>query len=52
MLEARIWAGIHFRNSCNVGAVQGMKISSYLLDNFLLPLRGHHHNDDDDHDED
>ena len=52
VLEARIWAGIHFRNSCNVGAEQGMKISSYVLDNFLLPLRAHHHDDDDDHDED
>jgi len=29
-----------------------MKISSYLLDNFLVPLRGHHHDEDDDHDED
>jgi hypothetical protein len=52
VVEARIWAGIHFRNSCNVGAEQGMKISSYLLENFLLPLRGHHHDDDDEHDED
>ena len=54
VLEARIWAGIHFRNSCNVGAEQGMKISSYLLDNFLLPQSRHHHghDDDDDHDED
>ena len=40
--EARIWAGIHFRNSCNVGAEQGLKISRYVLENFLLPL------DDDD----
>jgi len=30
--------GHSFRNSCNVGRA-GMKISSYLLDNFLLPLR-------------
>jgi hypothetical protein len=52
VLEARIWAGIHFRNSCNVGAEQGMKISNYVLENFLLPLRGHHHHDDDDEDDD
>lgn len=45
VIEARIWAGIHFRNSCNVGAAQGMKISSYVLENFLVPL-----DDDDDHD--
>ena len=36
--EARIWAGIHFRNSCNVGSTQGLMISSYILENFLLPL--------------
>lgn len=42
--EARIWAGIHFRNSCNVGAEQGLKISDYIRANFLLPLEN---NDDD-----
>jgi hypothetical protein len=40
-MEARIWAGIHYRFSCNVGAAQGMKISSYVLDNFMRPLRKH-----------
>ena len=44
--EARIWAGIHYRNSCNVGAAQGMKISHYVLENFLRPL-----DDDDDGDD-
>ena len=43
VLEARIWAGIHFRNSCNVGAKQGLKLSKYVLENFLLPR----HDDDD-----
>jgi len=38
VIEARIWAGIHFRNSCNVGAEQGLKLSRYVLENFLLPL--------------
>ena len=42
-MEARIWAGIHYRFSCDVGMEQGLKISSYVLDNFLLPL----HEDDD-----
>lgn len=45
VIEARIWAGIHYRNSCNVGAAQGMKLSSYVLENFLVPL-----DDDDDQD--
>ena len=31
VLEARIWGGIHFRNSCNVGAEQGMKISNSTI---------------------
>jgi len=40
VIEARIWAGIHFRNSCNVGAEQGLKLSSYVVHNFLVPLAG------------
>jgi hypothetical protein len=36
--EARIWAGIHYRNSCNVGNAIGVQIADYVLDNFLLPL--------------
>ena len=37
--EARIWAGIHFRNSCDVGAEQGLNLSAYILENALQPLR-------------
>jgi len=36
--EARIWAGIHYRNSCNVGEAVGLAIADYVLDHFLLPL--------------
>jgi hypothetical protein len=36
--EARIWAGIHYRNSCNVGGAVGVAIADYVLDNLLLPL--------------
>jgi hypothetical protein len=36
--EARIWAGIHSRNSCNVGEAKGIALADYVLDNFLLPL--------------
>ena len=51
VIEARIWAGIHYRNSCNVGAEQGMKLSSYVLENFLTPLHDHDgHGRDNDHD--
>lgn len=37
--EARIWAGIHYRHSCNVGQAVGRSVADYVLDNFLLPLR-------------
>jgi hypothetical protein len=36
--EARIWAGIHFRNSYNVGEQQGIALSNYILANFMRPL--------------
>lgn len=39
--EARIWAGIHFRNSCNVGGAMGMTLGDYVVDNVLLPLKDH-----------
>ena len=42
--SARIWAGIHYRNSCEVGQAVGIQIADYILNNFLLPLR---HGDDD-----
>jgi len=35
--EARIWAGIHFRNSCDVGEAVGVAIADYVVDNLLLP---------------
>ena len=34
--EARIWAGIHFRNSCNVGAAVGVALADYVLSHFLF----------------
>ena len=43
--EARVWGGIHFRFSCEVGEAVGIQIADYILNNFLLPL---HHDDDDD----
>ena len=36
--EARIWAGIHFRNSCEVGEATGRAIAEYVMSNYLLPL--------------
>jgi hypothetical protein len=36
--EARIWAGIHYRHSCDVGQSVGHAVADYVLDNFLLPV--------------
>jgi len=35
---ARVWAGIHYPNSCNVGAAMGVMVGDYLLDHALLPV--------------
>ena len=37
--EARIWAGIHYRHSCEVGQSVGRAVADYVVDNFLQPLR-------------
>ena len=36
--EARIWAGIHYRNSCNVGEALGLQIADYVVDNLFRPI--------------
>jgi hypothetical protein len=36
--EARVWAGIHFRNSVNVGGDMGIALGDYVVDHVLLPL--------------
>ena len=38
--NARIWGGLHFRNSCNVGQEVGFVIADYALANYLRPVRG------------
>ncbi len=35
--EARIWGGLHFRISCDVGQEAGYAYADYLVANFLLP---------------
>lgn len=37
--NVRIWGGIHFRNSLDVGYDMGQKIAAYLIDNSLKPVR-------------
>jgi hypothetical protein len=37
--NARIWSGVHYRNSTEVGARMGGEIGGYAAANFLKPLR-------------
>ncbi len=35
----RVWGGIHFRNSLEVGYEMGKKVAVYLIDNSLTATR-------------
>ena len=35
--NVRVWGGIHFRNSLNVGYDMGKKIATYLVSNSIKP---------------
>jgi hypothetical protein len=37
--EVRIWGGIHFRNSLEVGEAMGHKIADHLVANYIKPTR-------------
>ncbi len=37
--EVRVWGGIHFRNSLDVGDAMGRKLADYLLANYMKPTR-------------
>jgi hypothetical protein len=37
--DVRVWGGIHFRNSLEVGRDMGRKIATYLVDNAIKPTR-------------
>ena len=38
--DARVFGGIHFRNSCEVGQRMGRELAAYILANFLQPVHG------------
>jgi hypothetical protein len=38
--EARIWAGIHFREACDVGEQLGVALADFVLANYLAANRG------------
>ena len=37
--NVRVWGGIHFRNSLEVGDAMGKKIAAYLVENSLKPTQ-------------
>jgi hypothetical protein len=37
VVEARIWAGLHFRLACEEGRDTGYEIAGYTVRNFLRP---------------
>jgi hypothetical protein len=43
IVEARIWAGLHFRNADRQGKALGLGVGSYVVAHELQPLRHHHH---------
>lgn len=55
--NARVWGGIHYRNTVEVSARQGKKVGRYVVRNYLRRAHDHHHhnggdghNHDGDHD--
>jgi hypothetical protein len=38
-MNVRIWGGIHFRNSLEIGEEMGRRIAAYLIENSLKPAR-------------
>ena len=37
--NVRVWGGIHFRNSLEVGDAMGKKMAAYLVENSLKPTQ-------------
>ena len=43
IVEARIWAGLHFRTGDRHGKQLGLDVAGYVWNNELQPVRHHHH---------
>ena len=46
IVNARVWAGLHFRNSAVVGVRLGQAVAEYALDNYFQPVHHHHQHHD------
>jgi PAP2 superfamily len=44
VINARVWAGIHFRTADVQGAILGKKVAHYLHQHYFQPARGCHKN--------
>ena len=42
VIDARVWAGIHFRTADEQGAKLGKKVAHYLKAHYFQPVHGHH----------
>jgi hypothetical protein len=40
--EARIWAGLHYRNADNQGKALGINVADYLVANYFQPVGNAH----------
>lgn len=40
ILEARVFAGIHFRSACNDGRATGEAVANYVIENAFQPVHG------------
>ena len=43
VIDARVWAGIHFRTADEQGAKLGKKVAHYLEKHYFQPVHGHGH---------
>jgi PAP2 superfamily len=43
IVNARVWAGLHFRNSVVVGVHLGGAVARYALDHYFQPIHQHNH---------
>jgi hypothetical protein len=44
IVEARIWAGLHFRTADRQGKALGRNVARYTAAHYLTPVHHHHHN--------
>ena len=45
--HARVWAGLHYRNSGQVGVQLGRTVARYALDHYFQPTHHDNHQEND-----